>query len=362
MLEVRTANVAGTRTSTAMPVIEPAPLAMFDVVRASRPEDLDGRLRVTERVAKSDRVYTYQLQSRALWSARFEKPIFTLATRSAGSILASYADSSFATDVSVDGDEGDLFCFTTMKLGHMTLVQTGNSTTAMDGRGLVWRPGPGSRLLISDDNARSNVFFKVGDVEAALEHMLDQRLRQPLEFKPDLDWGRGLAASLKRQLDFVMEEFQRQDGVASNPLALASLTDFLIALVLRAASHNYVDQLGSGASGVVPAYIRRAEDFMRANGTEPIRMSYVAAAAGCSVRTLDHVFKHFRGSTPLGVLHSIRLELARDDLTFGASDDSVTTVARRYGFTNTARFAAAFRRRFGETPSEALRRSSLSSR
>jgi transcriptional regulator GlxA family with amidase domain len=94
---------------------------------------------------------------------------------------------------------------------------------------------------------------------------------------------------------------------------------------------------------------------MRANGTEPIRMAHVAAAAGCSVRTSGHVFKHFRGSTPLGMLHVIRLELARDDLVLGESDASVTAVARRYGFTNSARFAAAFRRRFGETPSEAAR-------
>ncbi|KRE02993.1 hypothetical protein ASE63_26140 [Bosea sp. Root381] len=346
----------------AMPVIEPALLTMFDVVRARHPGDLDGRLRVTERVAKSNRVYTYQLQDRALWRATFDQPIFTLATRAAGSILASYADSSFATDLSIDGDEGDLFCFTTMLVGHMTLIQNGNSTTAVDGRGLAWRPGPGSRLLISIDNARTNVFFKVADVEDALEHMLDERLRQPLEFGPNLDWSRGLAASLKHQLDFVMQEFQRPDGVASNPVALASLTDLLVSLVLRGAPHNYVDQLDTGASGVVPAYIWRAEDFMRANGAEPIRMSHVAAAAGCSVRTLGHVFKHFRGNTPLGVLHSIRLELARDDLTRGAPGASVTTVARRYGFTNSARFATAYRRRFGEIPSETARRSSRSYR
>ncbi|KFC64847.1 Transcriptional regulatory protein AraC family protein [Bosea sp. LC85] len=363
MLRVRTAHAAEMGDITMIaPMIEPARLAMFDVVRARHPGDLDGRLRVSERVAKSDRVYSYQLQNRALWSATFEKPIFTLATRAAGSIVASYADSSFATDVSIDGDEGELFCITTMLLGHMTLVQKGNSTTATDGRGLVWRPGPSSRLLMSDNNARTNVFFKVADVEDALEHMLDERLRQPLEFGSNLDWGSGLAASLKRQLDFVMHEFQRQDGVASNPVALASLTDLLISLVLRGAPHNYVDRLDGGASGVVPAYIRRAEDFMRANGAEPIRMSQVAAAAGCSVRTLSHVFKHFRGNTLLGVLHSIRLELVRDDLVLGASGASVTTVARRYGFTNSSRFATAFRRRFGETPSQAARRSSRSSR
>ena len=66
-------------------------------------------------------------------------------------------------------------------------------------QGLVFRPGPRTRLLIGDDSARANVFFKALEVEKALEHMLDTRLRQPLEFRPELDWGSGLAASLTGQ-------------------------------------------------------------------------------------------------------------------------------------------------------------------
>lgn len=343
----------------AVPTIDPALLTMFDVVRARDPDDLSGKLRVTERVAKSSRIYTYQLQDSALWRVRFDQPIFTLATRSVGSILASYVDSSFATNVSVDGDEGDLFCFTTMLTGQTTLVQNGNSTTAADNCGLAWRPSPSTRLFMSDDNARTNAFFKVADIEGALEHMLDENLRQPLDFDPNLDWSSGLAASLKRQLDFVMHEFQREDGVASNPVALASLTDLLVSLVLRGAPHNYASRLDRGPYSAVPAYVRRAEDFMRANGVEPIRMSQVAAAAGCSLRTLGAVFNHFRGRTPLGALHAIRLDLARDELTLGTSGATVTAVARRYGFTNATRFANAFCRRFGETPSEAARRASV---
>jgi AraC-like DNA-binding protein len=343
----------------AAPTIDPALLAMFDVVRAKDPGDLSGNFRVPERAAQSSRTYTYQLQDRALWHMRFDQPIFTLATRGAGSILASYAHSSFATDVSVDGDVGGLYCFTTMLAGHTTLVRAGKSTTAANHFGLAWRPGPGARLLISDDNARTNVFFKVTDLERALEHMLDDNLREPLVFEPNFDWSTGLAASLKRQLDFVMQEFQREDGAASSPVALASLTDLLVSLVLRGTAHNYTDRLASPASGAVPAYVRRAEDFMRAHGAQSIRMSDVAAAAGCSLRTLTAVFNHFRGTTPLGMLHSIRLDLARAELALGACDASVNTIARRYGFTNTARFSASFRRRFGETPTKIARRASI---
>lgn len=343
-----------------MAALDPARLATFNLVQADDHGELDGTSRVSEQVAASSRVYRYRLRDRALWHKRFDRPIFSLATRSAGSILASYADSRFATDVFVDGDEGGLFCFTTLLRGDMTLVHNGKATKGTEAFGLAWRPGPGTDLLISDYNVRTNVFFRVAEVEEALEHLLDERLRTPLEFKPDLDWNSGLTASLKYQLDFVMHEFQRPDGVANNPVALASITDLLVSLVLRGTPHNYLRQLDKNRDSAVPTYIKRAEDFMHANSREPVRMVQVAAAAGCSVRTLGTVFRHFRGTTPLGALHAIRLEQAHGELRLGASGGSVATVAHRYGFTNATRFTLAFRRRFGETPLEAMRRASRS--
>ena len=340
--------------------IDPARLTTFHVVRANDPAELDGRSRVSDRLPEPSRIYKYRLRDRALWRMRFDRPIFSLATRSEGAVLASFADSSFATEVSIDGNEGDLFCFTTLLNGGLTLIQDGEPTTGTVARGLAFRPGPETRLLTSDDSARANVFIKVAEVEDALEHMLDDCLRRPLEFRPALDWSSGLAASLKYQLDFVMHEFQRPDGVASNAVALASMTDLLVTLVLRAAPHNYADELEMGPAGAVPAYVRRAEEFMRANGTKAIRMADVAAAAGCSVRTLGAAFRQFRGTTPLAALHAIRLEQAHGELSLGATGTSIATIARRHGFTNPARFTAAFRRRFGETPSEVLRRGARS--
>jgi transcriptional regulator GlxA family with amidase domain len=185
--------------------------------------------------------------------------------------------------------------------------------------------------------------------------MLDARLRGPLDFRSDIDWSQGLSASLKWQLAFLMHEFERPDGVASNPLALASLTDFLVALALRAAPHNYTAQLDKGPAAAVPRHVRRAEEFMRAHCAEPLRIADVANAAGCSVRTLGDVFRRFRGRTPLAALHIARLERVHAELRLGEAGAGIGAVARRYGFTNASRFAAAFRRHFGETPAEVVR-------
>lgn len=38
----------------------------------------------------------------------------------------------------------------------------------MRGQGFAWRPSRGTQLLIGDDNARTNVFLRVTDVEDGL--------------------------------------------------------------------------------------------------------------------------------------------------------------------------------------------------
>ncbi len=231
-----------------------------------------------------------------------------------------------------------------------SLVQSQTETT--DGGGLATRLSAGTQLLTSDLDARVNLWLDAGAVEHALERMLGDRLRAPLKFKPRVDWTSGLAASLKSQINFLVHEITRGDGVADNPVALASMTDLILSLVLWGVPHNYLERLDNRRPAAVPAYVRRAEDFMRANAGAPIRMDHVADAAGCSVRTLGAVFRHFRDTTPLAALHAIRLDYVHVELSRGPASGSIADVARRYGFANPGRFMTAYRRRFGEAPSE----------
>lgn len=338
--------------------IGPSRLTAFDVVQVSDSAELDGLSRVSDRFPAKSRMYKYRLEDRALWRMRFDRPIFALATRSAGSTLTSFGENRFATEVAIEGAADSFFAFTTILRGGLTLSYKGRQTTGTDDHGLAYRTGPGTRILTSDNSARASIFLKVEEFECVLEHMLDEKLRRPLEFTSRIDWTNGLAASLKRQIDFVLGEFARTDGVADNAAALASTTDLLVALALRAVPHTYTDHLDAGSACAIPVYVRRAEDFMRAHCTDPIRMAQVAASAGCSLRTLATVFRQFRGKTPLGVLHGVRLDEARRVLGSGETDNPVAAVARSHGFTNTSRFVSAFRRRFGESPSDVVRRAS----
>ena len=64
------------------------------------------------------------------------------------------------------------------------------------------------------------------------------------------------------------------------------------------------------------------------------------------------------GISPMNYVRQVRLRHAHQELL--ASDPSVETVAsiaRRWGYTNPGRFAAAHAARYGETPADTLRRS-----
>ncbi|AWB20654.1 AraC family transcriptional regulator [Methylobacterium currus] len=103
--------------------------------------------------------------------------------------------------------------------------------------------------------------------------------------------------------------------------------------------------------------LRSAMEYIDARLGESLRLADVAAAAGVSVRTLQHAFKHELGTTPLGFIVERRLQRVHADLASPACADlSVADVARRWGFVHASAFTQRYRRRFGCTPTDTRRR------
>jgi AraC-like DNA-binding protein len=330
-------------------------LTTFDVVDVRDPREMGTTSRVSQRLHGDSTLFSYRLQDRGLLRASFDQPITIMAERRLGSMLIDLCSSQFATQIDIEGDGVNGFCFLMILQGKARLTRSKNEAIIAGNSGAALDGSPGAKILTSDVNARQSLWIEAGALEHALEGMLGDSLRKRLEFAPGVDWSGGLAASLKSQIDFLIREATRPDGIADNPVALASMTDLMLSLVLRAVPHNYLERLDHRRTGAVPAYVRRAEDFMRANAGAPIRMDHVADAAGCSVRTLGAVFRHFRDTTPLAALHAIRLDHVHVELSLGPASGSIAEVARRYGFTNPSRFITAYHCRFGEAPLETAR-------
>ncbi|MBT0772892.1 AraC family transcriptional regulator [Kineosporia sp. J2-2] len=109
-----------------------------------------------------------------------------------------------------------------------------------------------------------------------------------------------------------------------------------------------------GAVG--PATLRRAVAHMHAHSDQPLTLTQIAEAAGISARALQSAFTRHHGCTPMGYLRRIRLERAHRELEAAdpAHGDTVAGIARRWGFGNPGRFAAAYRQAYDVHPRATL--------
>ncbi|HEX5325134.1 MAG TPA: helix-turn-helix domain-containing protein [Acetobacteraceae bacterium] len=117
-----------------------------------------------------------------------------------------------------------------------------------------------------------------------------------------------------------------------------------------------VSPAGAERPGAVPQHVKHALDYLRAHVGDKVTLSELAAASAVPERTLLKQFKHFLGVSPLAHLHRMRLAAAREELLRCNGDGSVVDTAIRCGFAHLGRFAADYRRVFGEHPSATRRR------
>jgi AraC-like DNA-binding protein len=101
---------------------------------------------------------------------------------------------------------------------------------------------------------------------------------------------------------------------------------------------------------------RKAYGYLQDRADDVPSIREICAATGASYATLERGFRETYGMTPKAMMTAMRLSGARRTLLHPGPATTVTTVALRWGFVEFGRFSALYRQRFGEVPSETLRR------
>ena len=130
--------------------------------------------------------------------------------------------------------------------------------------------------------------------------------------------------------------------------------DLIISLVLWSLPHSYTPELEQSGTSV-PYYVRRVERFISEHARTALSFADLVEVSGVAERTLQDGFRKYRYTTPMAYLKNERLQLARKAL-LDSADRRVTDVALDCGFTHLSKFATEYRERFGELPSETLRK------
>ena len=136
--------------------------------------------------------------------------------------------------------------------------------------------------------------------------------------------------------------------------------------LVHALEHDLVAQLLSVLSGVSetrsrPRHrdraLKRCLDFIEQPTRRLINVQDLCELSGASWRTLDYAFKERFGVTPQVYLRARRLNAVRGELRDAKPErGAVARVAGRWEFWHMGDFARAYRRLFGELPSETLGR------
>ncbi|NMO88324.1 helix-turn-helix transcriptional regulator [Actinomycetospora sp. TBRC 11914] len=150
------------------------------------------------------------------------------------------------------------------------------------------------------------------------------------------------------------------DGVLGDPgapLVIATAAQHLAAAVLHTFPNTALSEpTTTDRHDAHPETVRRAVAFIETDPAREMTLTEIAAAAHVTPRALQYAFTRHLQTTPMAYLRRVRLDAAHRDLLDAdpRGDDTVTTVAARWGFAHPGRFAAAYRAAYGRAPSLTL--------
>jgi AraC-like DNA-binding protein len=193
-----------------------------------------------------------------------------------------------------------------------------------------------------------------------LERVAGERLgvdRAPVRFLASAPVSRAMEAHWRGIVGYAWTNVVQVDEVFRNDLIRVATFEAVVAAALAAFPMTVAEPWRLRADAVRSPAIRRALCYIEEHPDRALTVGEIAAAAGCSVRALQQGFRRQLDTTPLEHVRRVRLHEVRAELLDAdAAERGVTEIARRWGFGNLGRFAAAYRAEFGENPTATLHR------
>ena len=298
----------------------------------------------------------YEIRGRTRGTLAKDEAISIRAASSAGELDVAFIADQLAATMSISDAGFPDYCLTWVGGGH--LVYSGAIPTPLvinESAGLIYRGRPETMLVANVAHKRLAIWISRASINQRLAALLGVPVAADTEFQPTFSWNELGPQALRHLIEFLMLELQSgSPSTLGSEAANRSFTDLFIYTLLRSLPHTYSDLIAGPSFRPTPGVLRRAESHIHANVEEPIALHEVAAAAGCSIRTLQVAFRSFRETTPLLAIRQARLEAARTALLSSDGGTTVTAIAHRFGFSNPGRFTRLYKSAYGESPAKIL--------
>jgi AraC-like DNA-binding protein len=262
-----------------------------------------------------------------------------------------------ATAVSILATEANSdFCAVLPVRGHFAAISGRVAADCGPGRAFATLPARGT--LERSQEGRSHLPLRLSSV--ALTRQLAALLGEPingrLELATELDVADGYGRSLAGYLYQTVGDFESGTSMLCGAATASSFEQFIMTALLLWLPHNYSDALRRLEKPIAPRDVKRAIDYIEAHLDSVVTLADIVAASQVPGRTLFKHFKDYRGASPMRYLRIARLKKVREALQRAEPERDIAQVAMRWQFDHMGRFAVEYRKRFGESPSETLRR------
>lgn len=196
-------------------------------------------------------------------------------------------------------------------------------------------------------------------LEELAEHAAAHELRvadafwnEPAMYRPPSQ----LSGHIVEQFKTALHEVNRMPVILKEPHAREALLDDLMGALFAGYSNSgenpiEVRRVFTSSTRTV----RRAENYLREQKDQPVRLSKLCQHLGVSQRTLNRAFSDVVDLPPALYLRRWRLcQVAHILRSSDSSGRTVSSVALQFGFWELGRFAQQYRQLFGELPSQTL--------
>lgn len=259
---------------------------------------------------------------------------------------------AFGTEVELDiHTADDHLLVTTQVCGHSTVVSQGQRAQGGAGFIVVDSTPHAVTKRFSADSCRVNLRIPRARLDDAWRSLTGSAPPRPIvfhPFPPDAAAGQRWLAHVRLLMTYGLQPDrvpERQAQAITESALLALLMEF---------PHDQRRTLDAPVGRAGERTLRAAADYIHDCRHEPLRLADIAQHCGVSVRSLTEAFRREHGMSPMKYLQDTRLQAARALLTSRQPGMSVARAATDNGFTALGRFAALYRARFGEPPSDTL--------
>ncbi|MCX5495644.1 AraC family transcriptional regulator [Kaistia dalseonensis] len=262
---------------------------------------------------------------------------------------------SYGAEVEIDPGELSRFFLLQIPLKGGAEVRSGARATMAEAgrRATILSPTIASRMVWGEGCEKLIVLMWRESVEQ-LCGQLTSTQSGAIEFEAGFDLTSPVGQGVLHHAQLLLNAAEQ--GASLPDAYRVMLRDGLATLLLSGLAHSRSALFARPEPECGPRAVRQALQFIEAEYARPISVADIAEASGASLRALQDAFRKARHETLWQAVQGVRLEKLRASLIAATETTTVATAVYAVGLGHLGRAAAAYQARFGESPSETLRR------